>query len=775
MAIPTVNITTTIRDHTGAAVAGAIVRAKLSAIDCYQAQYVYPVEQQYVADGAGLVTMALFPNAIGERNTFYNIKAQSADGGKTYLTTTIVVPNVNKTLDQLENSPPLDAQNTFIGGPIAMPFYDVPTGKQLSTLKNYNTAPRSYIFPDIAGTVLIAAAVLTPGLLTATDAAGTNIVGRTLQAPAAGITIANPAGIAGNPTFALANDLAAVEGIALTGLAARTAADTWTVRTLTQPAAGITISNADGVAGNPTLALANDLSALEALGSTGLAARTAADTWAQRTLTGTANQITVTNGDGVLGNPTISLPSNPIIPGLVANTMVYAGTSAALTSTAAPTNGQLLIGSTGAAPVLATLTQTANQVLVTNGAGSITLSLPAAVTMPGSLSVTTTLGVTGATTLSSALTYGGVTLANAVTGTGNMVLSASPTFSGSLGIGAAPDTRAQLAFGGSFAGSSDAYALRIVSTLSPTAGSWGLGAVISPTLNRAGSGTHTHMAGVYLGIPTIGAGAAAVTNGTTLYIDGAPSVGTNQRSLWVAAGLVEMNGNLTLGTASQVYVTNTATTPIVANTTAAGLYGYYRLDRSGAVKGYLGLTASDELSLIDASAVAQLKITSGGITITNYLGIGGNAAGTYSINAAHTGTSTTRVANSIFRGNVGTDESLKADFQEITFAAEKLLTVRAVTGIYKRDPLRRHPFLIAQDILRVQPEAVDRNLEGTLDLRYTEVMPLMVAATNEHTRQISEIRSWAEQDAKPAISLLVLNMDSMETEIAAIRRHVGMQ
>ncbi len=40
------------------------------------------------------------------------------------------------------------------------------------------------------------------------------------------------------------------------------------------------------------------------------------------------------------------------------------------------TNGQLLIGSTGAAPVAASLTGTSNQVTVTAGAGSVTLSLP---------------------------------------------------------------------------------------------------------------------------------------------------------------------------------------------------------------------------------------------------------------------------------------------------------------------------------------------------------------------------------------------------------------
>jgi trimeric autotransporter adhesin len=40
------------------------------------------------------------------------------------------------------------------------------------------------------------------------------------------------------------------------------------------------------------------------------------------------------------------------------------------------TNGQVLIGSTGAAPVAATLTGTTNQINIANGAGSITLSLP---------------------------------------------------------------------------------------------------------------------------------------------------------------------------------------------------------------------------------------------------------------------------------------------------------------------------------------------------------------------------------------------------------------
>lgn len=140
-------------------------------------------------------------------------------------------------------------------------------------------------------------------------------VTRSIVAPAAGITITNGDGVSGNPTLALANDLAALEGLSTTGLIARTADGAATTRTITGPAAGITVTNGNGVSGNPTIALANDLAALEGLSSTGLIIRTGDGTATTRSIAGTSGRIGVTNGDGISGAPTIDLATSGVSAG----------------------------------------------------------------------------------------------------------------------------------------------------------------------------------------------------------------------------------------------------------------------------------------------------------------------------------------------------------------------------------------------------------------------------------------------------------------------------
>lgn len=69
------------------------------------------------------------------------------------------------------------------------------------------------------------------------------------------------------------------------------------------------------VIGTDVQAYDADLAALAANSTNGLWARTGAGTGAARTITGTANEVTVANGDGVSGNPTLSLPTSMTFTG----------------------------------------------------------------------------------------------------------------------------------------------------------------------------------------------------------------------------------------------------------------------------------------------------------------------------------------------------------------------------------------------------------------------------------------------------------------------------
>jgi hypothetical protein len=91
-----------------------------------------------------------------------------------------------------------------------------------------------------------------------------------------------------------------------------------------------------------------DLTAVAGLAISGFVARTGSGTAAARTLTGTSNQISVGNGDGVSGNPTFELSTDIIISDGTATLKVQSNTDdALLVETTGGTDIFSVSGSTG--------------------------------------------------------------------------------------------------------------------------------------------------------------------------------------------------------------------------------------------------------------------------------------------------------------------------------------------------------------------------------------------------------------------------------------------
>ena len=110
-----------------------------------------------------------------------------------------------------------------------------------------------------------------------------------------------------------------------TGIIVKDSASTVTNRQLTV-GAGMTISNGTGVSGDPVIGVNTNLQNLSSLTGTGLMTINGS-TFSQTSIQGTTSQISIANGTGVGGAPTVSLASNPILPG-TGGVQVPSGTSA---------------------------------------------------------------------------------------------------------------------------------------------------------------------------------------------------------------------------------------------------------------------------------------------------------------------------------------------------------------------------------------------------------------------------------------------------------------
>ena len=88
------------------------------------------------------------------------------------------------------------------------------------------------------------------------------------------------------------------------------------------------------------------------------------------------------------------------------------------------------------------------------------------------------------------------------------------------------------------------------------------------------------------------------------------------------------------------------------------------------------------------------------------------------------------------------DERLKDIIEPINNAVFKVGSLRAVIGKFKNDTTNtRKPFLIAQDVLAVLPEAVDVSNPDSFGVSYTDVIPLLVAAIKELTTRVQTLEA----------------------------------
>jgi len=116
--------------------------------------------------------------------------------------------------------------------------------------------------------------------------------------------------------------------------------------------------------------------------------------------------------------------------------------------------------------------------------------------------------------------------------------------------------------------------------------------------------------------------------------------------------------------------------------------------------------------------------------VTNFLISAGASAGVYLNGTAATSWTS------------ASDERLKDIIEPISNAVAKVGSLRAVIGKFKFDELNtRKPFLIAQDVQSVLPEAVDASNPDKLGVAYTDVIPLLVAAIKELTARVQTLEA----------------------------------
>jgi len=258
-------------------------------------------------------------------------------------------------------------------------------------------------------------------------------------------------------------------------------------------------------------------------------------------------------------------------------------------------------------------------------------------------------------------------------------------------------------------------------------GTTGIQNVLGSASAPADTNTTTPTTGVYYPSATTWGVSTAGTN--ALYIDASQNVG--------------------IGTTSPNDKLNVVTSAVNGGVTISGSTDpQYYLSSSGSNTARFKI--SDSSSMVQTGSWSNIAVgfyTNGSnrmnIANSGQVGINVTASSGNTLNVQNiTGDNVVYFHNSSQVGvylqagqtsfSTSSDETIKDIIEPITGSVDKLTTLRTVIGKYKTDVEgTRRPFLIAQDVQKILPEAVNTTPEGHLGLNYNDLIPLLVNAISE--------------------------------------------
>lgn len=291
------------------------------------------------------------------------------------------------------------------------------------------------------------------------------------------------------------------------------------------------------------------LTALAAYNTNGILTQTAADTFTGRTITGTANQVVVTNGDGVSGNPTLATPQDIAISSNVQFAKLGLGIAPTSILHVAGNNSQTAWGVAGPGlqVVAGTYTDTSSSGTVTNVVGN-------SIAQP-------TFAASSSTTYTNAATW---YIANAPTNGTNVTITnpyavwvdnGNTRLDGKLIVGGGSAPIAQFTIAGNVsspAWGSQGLASRISGmTLTDTTSSgvvalWTAASIDTQFAAASSSTTYTNAANFYIASAPTASTNVTITNPWAFYV--------NSGASYLAGGLTS-NGDIKLNTAGNgIYI-----------------------------------------------------------------------------------------------------------------------------------------------------------------------------------------------------------------------------